>query len=313
MAGIMEMIEEIVKHVTIPRGQANRGNDYVSWRQDDGPKPRPWHSNQACFGGSMYNKVLTDHRFECRSHRRGRHLPPKVYLGSMRKLRQSGLLADGVRYWIQGRYARLEIPARKYDRHSIFAALSLYRHFDCHPHHIYLAWRLYQRLQDYKIPYLQCLHYALGILGYCGHTFISMGGYDGAKGATNPAYGWALAYFGTLPYPERAELLPVSNTTAMFAILASTVNPVYQSAHTYGNPNPTVGLLSDTGTGVPTFAATKPSHLLHPQLSPLYTNPCQYQTPEAFAELVAGVCQSHRPQKQKKSKTPGWVRKMVNI
>ena len=142
----------------------------------------------------------------------------------MRELRQCGLVSPGMRYWIKSRHARFAVPLKDYDRHSIFTALSLYRHCDAQPNIMCLAWRLYDRLWEYQIPYLQCLHYALGTLGYTGHTFISMGSYDGAMGAQNPAAGWAMAYFGTLSFEERAVLethQQRESTTGMFAILAA--------------------------------------------------------------------------------------------
>jgi len=291
MAEITDALLEIAKRISIPRGQPDRPDDYVMWRQLDGPVPRDWGSNHACFGGSMHNGALTTHRFECRSFKKGRHLPSKVYLGTMRELRQVGLIPPGMRYWMKGRHARFEVPGDTYDRHTVFTALSIFRHCDCQRSTMMLAWRLFQKFKDYKIPYLQCLHYALGQLGYCGHTFISMAQYDGATGPLNPAYGWAMAYFGTLSFEDRAELQPVNTTTSMFAKLAGVANPALAPASIYGSRNPNAGRLNESGIGTPSLAVNRPIDILHPQLSPLYTNPRDYRDPKAFTSLVESLCQ----------------------
>ncbi len=307
MSGIMDAIGKIAESITIPRGQAAHAGDHVMWRQF-GPRPRDWGSNTSCFGGSMTNDALTKHRFECRDLKKGRHLPQKAYLGTMRELRQVGLISPGMRYWIQNNYARFDLPADTYDRHTVFAALSLYRHCDAQPHTMFLAWRLFQRLQDYKIPYLQCLHYALGQLGYCGHTFISMAQYEGASGPLNPAYGWAMAYFGALSFEDRAVLTPESVTTSMFTKLASVANPASQPLNMYGSPNPNANALAEDGVGVPALSVNKPVEILHPQFTPLYTNPEQYRDPKAFAALVKSLCQraAVAPRKRASWAKPKW-------
>lgn len=290
MSGIMDTLGKIVESITIPNAHGNRNDDYVMWRQL-GSKPRDWGSNTACFGGSMANDALTQNGFECRDLNRGRHLPQKAYLGTMRELRQVGLVPPGMRYWIQNRYARFELPGDTYDRHTVFSALSLYRHCDAQPNTMILAWRLFQSLRDYKIPYLQCLHYALGQLGYCGHTFISMAQYEGASGPLNPAYGWALAYFGSLSFEDRAALTPKNVTTSMFTKLASVANPASQPLNMYGSPNPQAYTPAEDGVGTPALSVRTPTEILHPQLTPLYTNPERYQDPKAFAVLVESLCQ----------------------
>ena len=301
MAGIMDTLGKIVESVTIPRGHPDRNNDHVMWRQDEGPILRDWGSNLFCFGGSMLNNALTRHRFECRSLEKRRHLPQKAYLGTMRELRLVGLVPPGMRYWIQNKYARFELPPNVYDRHTVFTALSLYRHCDCQRHTMFLAWRLFQRLQDYKIPYLQCLHYALGQLGYCGHTFISMAQYEGSSGPLNPAYGWAMAYFGTLSFKDRAELTPKDNTTSMFVKLASVANATSQPQNMYGSPNPNANAPAEDGVGIPALSVSAPVEILHPQLTPLYTNPKQYRDPKAFASLVGSLCQREQGVNRKRA------------
>ncbi len=296
MAGTLAKIERIVRGITIPKGQKNRGDDYVMWRQE-GPKPRDWGSNTACFGGSMRNGYLTTHRFECRSFLPGRHLPSQIYLGSMKELRRVGLVPPRAGCWIHDKSARFSIPADTYDRHTIFSALSLYRHCDAQSGTMFLAWQLFQKLHNFNIPYLQCLHYALGKLGHNGHTFISMSGYDGAGGGMNPAYGWAMAYFGTLDFEARAKLEPVEMTTHMYCALADRVNPVYPS-HSYPS--------TVKGIGTPVFRVAEAKKLLLPQLSPLYTNPLDYQTPAAFSELVKGICDDTTASARSAS-TPRWA------
>ncbi len=298
MSGIMDALKEVVESITIPKGQQDRCNDYVMWRQF-GPKSRDWGSNNACFGGSMQNDTLTRHRFECRSFVRGRYLPRKAYLGTMRELRQVGLVPPGMRYWIQNKYARFELPPDVYDRHTVFTALSLYRHCDAQQNTMFLAWRLFQRLQDYRIPYLQCLHYALGQLSYCGHTFISMGQYEGAKGPLNPACGWAMAYFGALDFKDRALLKPEDITTSMFAKLSAVVNPTFGPQQRYSCPNPDAGRPTKNGIGVPALFVRTPVEILHPRLTPLYINPRDYRDPKAFAELTGSLCQ--QPENEEKA------------
>jgi len=301
----MDALGKIVESITIPNTHGNRNDDYVMWRQL-GPKPRDWGSNTACFGGSMANDTLTQNGFECRDLKRGRHLPQKAYLGTMRELRQAGLVPPGMRYWIQNKHARFEVPGDTYDRHTVFSALSLYRHCDAQPNTMILAWRLFQSLRDYKIPYLQCLHYALGQLGYCGHTFISMAQYEGASGPLNPAYGWAMAYFGTLSFQDRALLQPDNVTTSMFTKLASIANPASAPALMYGRPNPVADTAAESGVGTPALAVGSPVVILHPQLTPLYTNPEKYLDPKAFAELVESLCK--RPENGARAKwaKPKW-------
>ena len=306
MSGIMDALGKVVESITIPKGHPNRSDDLIMWRQDQGPHPRCWGSNTACFYGSMLNDTLTQHRFECRDFVRGRHLPQKVYLGTMRELRQVGLIPPGMRYWIQNKYARFELPPGVYDRHTVFTALSLYRHIDAQQSTMVLAWRLFQRLQDYKIPYLQCLHYALGQLGYCGHTFISMALYEGAAGPLNPAFGWAMAYFGTLNFEDRAALAPKNVTTSMFTRLAAVANPVLGPRYMYGRDNPGFGQPTGNGFGAPELSVSTTIEILHPQLTPLYTNPKHYRDPQAFAGLVEKLCQPPNPEKRSDWVKPNW-------
>ena len=305
MSGIMNALEKIVEGITIPKGQSDRNNDNIMWRQD-GPTTRNWGSNKACFGGSMHHGTLTSHRFECRDLVRGRHLPQKVYLGTMRELRSAGLIPPGMRYWIQNKYARFELPPNVFDRHTVFTALSLYRHCDAQPNTMFLAWRLFQRLRDYKIPYLQCLHYALGQLGYCGHTFISMQQYEGASGPLNPGFGWAMAYFGTLNFEDRAMLVPTGVTTSMFTKLAALANPALGPQFMYGSPNPEANRPTEDGVGTPALSVRTPAEILHPQLTPLYTNPQEYRDPKAFVGLVESLCQRPEAGKRATWAKPKW-------
>jgi hypothetical protein len=302
---VIELIEKIVTGIRIPRSQTDRVDDYVMWKQDEGLHPRDWGTNHACFGGSMNIEALTKHRFECRSFERRRMLPQKVYLGTMCELREVGLIPAGMRYWVQDKYARFMLPTNTYDRHTVFTALSLYRHCDCHRQTMFRAWRLFERLQDYKIPYLQCLHYALGQLGYAGHTFISMAQYEGASGPLNPAFGWAMAYFGTLSFEERGKLEPDNVTTSMFSKLAALANPTYQKAYMYGERNPTVDMPSNDGIGEPAWALEKPITILHPQFSPLYTNPRDFREPDAFSKLMEGIAIRRNLDRSKK---PSWAK-----
>jgi hypothetical protein len=295
MDEISEAIKVIVKAVRVPKSQKASGGDQVMWKQE-GEINREWGNNIYCFGGSVRTEVLTKHSFECRSFQKGKYLPQKVYLGTMRELRQCGLISPGMQYWIKSRHARFAIPLKDYDRHSIFTALSLYRHCDAQPNIMYLAWRLYDRLWKYQIPYLQCLHYALGTLAYTGHTFISMGSYNGAMGAQNPACGWAMAYFGTLSFEQRAALESAQGdmTTTMFALLASQVSPALPPTSRYGYIGPAAGEPTADGSGVPAFTVPEKVQLLHPQLSPLYKYPQKFATPEAFAKVVEGLCQDRK-------------------
>lgn len=305
----MELIKEIVESIRIPKSQNNHPTDYVMWRQE-GRHSRHWGANTACFGGVDVGDILTTHRFECRSFEKNRMLPQKVYLGTMSALRKVGLIAPGMHYWVGSKHARFLVPTGfDYDRHTVFAALSLYRHCDAQPYTMYLAWRLYQALQEFNTPYLQCLHYALGQLGYCGHTFISMATYEGATGPLNPGFGWALAFFGSLSYEARASLIPVNVTTTMFCNLATVANPVTQRENRYGHPNPTVGQPAKHGIGDPAWRVESAPGILHPQLSPLYTNPQDFRDPESFARLVEGVCvRGNLP-----IRAPRWVRPKVRL
>jgi hypothetical protein len=302
---VMEPIEKIVESIRIPRSQTDRLDDYVMWKQDQGKYPRAWGDNYACYGGSMSNEYLTSHRFECRSYVRRRMLPQKAYLGTMCELRKVGLIPAGMRYWVQNKYARFELPTNTYDRHTVFTALSLYRHCDCHRQTMFRAWRLFQQLQDYKIPYLQCLHYSLGQLGYAGHTFISMAQYEGASGPVNPAFGWAMAFFGTLSFKERAELTPTNVTTSMFTALAALANPTYQKAYRYGERNPSASMPSVDGIGEPAWALKKPTTILHPQFSSLYTNPRDFREPAEFSKLMESIAIRRDVDRSKK---PAWAK-----
>lgn len=305
----IEAIREIVQNTTVPEQHVNRG-DHIMWRQE-GPTPRDWGANKACFGGSMSNHVLTGHTFECRSFEKGKHLPQKVYLGTMRQLCLVGLIAPGIRYWFDSQHTRLKIPANKYDRHTVYTALSLYRHCDRQPYTMYLAWRLFRRLRDYKIPYLQCLHYTLGQLGYYGHTFMTMSSYGSLSGPQNPAYGWALAHFGALSFAERAELQPPNFTTTMFAKLATLPNP--------GRPQKTEYTLGfggsmtiEPGTKNLPYYVTAPVDILDPQLTPLYTDPESYKEPKNFAGLVENLCPAPTSVSRDGRPAP-WVRKIAKV
>lgn len=306
----LEIIEKAVKGIKVPKSQQNRHNDYVMWKQE-GPKFRDWGSNTACYGGSMQNETLTQHRFECRSFHKGQMLPQKFYLGTMSQLRKAGLVPKGMEFWIQSRHARFLVPPDLFDRHTVFTALSLYRHCDCQRLTMYTAWKLFEALKkDFDLPYLQCLHYALGQLSYTGHTFISMGGYEGANGPTNPAAGWAMAYFGTLSFEQRAQLQPENVTTRMFAMLAATINPVYQGTRTYGSPNPQVGQLANNGVGKAEWTTPSPIGILHPGLAPLYRDPVAYNSPQRFSALVHPFCQ-RLDQKKETKQGPSWVRRRL--
>jgi hypothetical protein len=114
-----------------------------------------------------------------------------------------------------------------------------------------------------------------------------------------------MAYFGTLSFEERGKLEPDNVTTSMFSKLAALANPTYQKAYMYGEKNPTVNMPSNDGIGEPAWALEKPITILHPQFSPLYTNPRDFREPDAFSKLMEGIAIRRNLDRSKK---PSWAK-----
>jgi hypothetical protein len=293
---MLSEIKSVAKNLRIPDTVTQAPNDQVTWKAEnpDGKIARRWGYNKACYAGIMPRLPL--YRITCRSFYPNHRLPWEAYQATMEWLRKIRIMPPEAEYWQQDGGNWLMIPVASHNRHTVFTILSIFRHCDCHAPTMYVAYRLFQKLEAMGVSYLQCLHYALGILGKGGHTFISMSNYEGVTGprqpALNPALGWAIA---ALPHFSALKPLvfpPTTDATSTFeayAKLSILINPIHPSLNKWNSGGNHLGI-----NGLPRWQMTDPAEILHPQLAPLYLHPEQFRSPEDLDRLAADTCQRNR-------------------
>ncbi len=213
--------------VSLSQNYQDKG-DSVSYKAigEDGRERRFERAN--CFDGVMSN--LGGYEIHCRPWNGKNSAPSLTYQRFFRELIRYGVVPQGVRAGAQKGQNVLVIPRRGWDNHTVFVALSMYRHADCHGKSIVgRTMALHDELSRKGIHFLQCLHWAFCNTDYgtwhsCINLTSNSSPYDGSKWAArteNLRWGLALAAFGRLTLERRKEeLAPWEGTTHMFDGLA---------------------------------------------------------------------------------------------
>jgi hypothetical protein len=296
----------------------NKHADYVSWTAFDknGKEYGEWNAT-ACFAHIMRNPGR--YEIHCRPYWQRKFgtycyrtnqiknseeakaedekkrdeavslLPGNLYKQFWKYCKEVGLVPPEVKVFVKNGQNRLLIPRKGWDRHTVYIALSLWRHCDCHPRIPAMAILLYRKLKKRGVHFLQCLHYAMADYGSPnpGHVFITINDqttYQSNYGAFNLAAGLALAHFCRMPLEERKKLQPESQTNAMFCNLAKDLNPILnRKSSGYYSANPA------NGVGYPEYRFKSKESLLLPKFGPLFDR--TDLTPKAFAEAIKEECE----------------------
>ncbi len=213
--------------VNLSQNYRDKG-DAVSYKAigRDG-KERVW-DRTSCFSGVMSD--LGGYEIHCRPWNGQNSAPSLIYQRFFRELIRFGVVPQGVRAGTQGGQNILVIPRRGWDDHTVFVALSMYRHADCHGKSIVgQTMTLYDRLGKTGVHWLQCLHWAFCHTDYgTWHSCINLTsnpspyyGDDVEPRTKNLKWGLALAAFGKItPTKRKEELAKENQTTLMFDTLA---------------------------------------------------------------------------------------------
>lgn len=217
-------------------------------------------------------------------------LPGDLYTEFWKLCKESGLAPKATRNFARKGQNRLVIPRKGWDRHTVYTALSLYRHCDCHPKLIATAVLLYEKLKSEGVHFLQCLQYAMAEYNSpnTGHVFITTnhnGGYDSNYGGLNIATGMAMAFFSQMDIRKRKKLEPENSTVMMFCQLAMRWNPIKVAG-----PKRSYSSVPQTGSGKPEYRLENKESLLLPEFATFYENPAKV-TPEEFAEAMKKECE----------------------
>ena len=310
-------MSEKLSDIALPEGLTNGGHaDSVRWTafKKDGTEVGKW-GYSACYSSIM--KELGEYEIHCRpywnrppnSGAYSNHpanekwvakdaevrdsvkckLPSDLYKRFWRLCKQSGLVHRGVRISTREGQNHMMVPREGWDRHTVYTALSLYRHCDCHPKIPATAVLLYNKLRKRGVHFLQCLHYAMAEHNSpnSGHVFITVNAaeqYHSNCGGRNIAAGMAMAHFSQLDIRERKALEPDNSTVMAFCGLATQWNPIKEgTTKSYYSATPT------NGSGTPVYKLTSMESILLPKFAPLYEDPTGV-TMEEFADVVAEEC-----------------------
>ncbi len=300
MTEAVAKVEEL-SAVKIPAKLTNH-SDHVRWTafREGGTEMGKWTST-ACYSGIM--SALDKVEVHCRPYftrkpgdlkRAALHMT--YYKRFFNLCKKAGLVPPEVRVYTEKGENKLHLPRLGWDRHTVYAVLSLYRHADCHPRMVMHAMLLHQKLKEQKIHFLQCLHYALAEFG-CpnpGHTFINMnsrGDYEANWGGLNLAAGAALARFANMAIEERRKLEPTGRTLPVMCKLAHELNPIRKpeqagerSSYMYEAHRTS----AKNGIGTPTYVLKSRESILLPKFTFLYDKPDL--TPKEFAAAVEEDC-----------------------
>lgn len=299
----------VEKHsdIVIPAGIKEHAGDLVRWTafpKDGAPggEVGKW-TRTACYAGIMQS--LGAYEIHCRPRWTGvsdtkkapkdyHYLPNGLYKKFWRLCKESGLVHDDVKVYTQHGQNRLIVPRKGWDRHTVYTALSLYRHCDAHPQMIARAVLLHKKLEDEGIPFLQCLHYAMARrnCGTWGHTFISVesgAAYQSNCGALNIAAGMALASFAEMNIRQRKKLDGQTMSVSIFCQLAKKWNPIQIKGgkNLHYSPQP------EAGIGFPQYKLKSIESILLPEFAPFYEDPNKV-TAEQFAEAMKGKCDAEK-------------------
>lgn len=222
----MSLYQKILSAIPnrITRGQG-AASDYVTWTafSEDGFEAGKW-KYEYCYSPIMNH--LGNYTIHCKPYqpRAGTsRMHPIHVMWFMRRCQNVGLIPQEIRIFLEpGVGTCMLIPREGWDRHTVYTALSLYRHCDCQAASMMTALRIHKQL---GLPWLQVLHYTLAHLNHgTNHTFVGMDTYSG-MGKINPGTGMALRAFASLTTEERKGLPQPGNTCNMFTALADVANP----------------------------------------------------------------------------------------
>lgn len=295
----------------------NKHQDWIRWTalSESGAEVGKW-GRTACYSGIMGN--LGSYEIHCRPYwkrsdayehdasrmdvadkaedakRRDEAtnlLPGGLYKDFWKFCKETGLVPEEAKAFVENKQNRLAIPCQGWDRHTVYTTLSLYRHCDCQPRMAATAVLLYRKLRRQGVHFLQCLHYAMSDLNHPnhGHVFIIMaensGCYGGNYGARNLAASLAMARFARMPMEERKGL-GNGMTYSMFCNMAKDLNPTRSESASANYHSPRIA----NGVGHPRYVLKNKDSVLLPKFAPLYEN--SDLTPEEFAEAMKGECEA---------------------
>lgn len=271
----MDLYEEFIK--TLPKRIINPSNDYVQWTATTKNKERVGRWKYTiCYSPIM--SQLGEYEIRCipfnryrlpnrhRKYRTGDRMGPLSYLQFMHKCQTVNLIPSEIEFFHDKKVGNcMVIPRAGWDRHTVYTALSLYRHLDCRPRTMSVALSIHRKT---KLPWLQVLHYILSKLnGVEGHTFIDMTlNTYGNKGGLNPGTAMALCAFSALSLSDRDSLPNSNQTCTMFKELTNTLNPLQKNSKSKSK------LWFSQVYGQPTYLYPDQESILDPKYSPLYTD-----------------------------------------
>lgn len=215
--------------VTVSQHYQDKG-DSVSYKviTKEGVE-REWRDS-ACYHGIL--PQLAAYEIHCRPWNGKNSAPRLMHQRFFRELIDCGIIPPEAQVRTVKGENVLILPRQGWDRHTIFVALSLYRHADCHGKSILgRTMILQQRLHKEGVHFLQCLHWALcntdyGVWHCCINLDCRRGPYE-QNTRDNPGtdlkWGLALAVFGKMSLADRArqeKLSKIKSSTFMFAHLA---------------------------------------------------------------------------------------------
>ena len=207
-----KVIEAIDKALA---GKYTAKSDLVNWEAypRKGSKIGKWWSRSICYARAMDHN-LSDLEVHCLPYPtqvEGQGLSAADYRLFFRLCKKEGLVPPKARAGCLNGHNYLVLPRSRWDRHTLYTALCLYRQTDIKPLEIARCLSLWRELSPQGTTFIQCLHHlAATTVIQSGHYFIAFGSTpygERSLPATDLATGQALAHFAQLPWKERHKLV----------------------------------------------------------------------------------------------------------
>lgn len=177
-------------------------SDYVTYTAYEPGEPVR-REGAACYAGHMNR--LKELSFKLEPQAKYTSVPNATYLEWIGLCKQAGLIPESVLEYVENEKNYLWIPAKLYDRHTVYITMCCYRWSASCPK---MIWQLVEHMKRIPgITFWQALHYALGSWTTgTGHSFsnISKGPY--AHGVNLLlSEGLAIKYYCSMPLHDRPK------------------------------------------------------------------------------------------------------------